>query len=87
MNGHRTRAEGLNAQKYSEWIITGQLKPLLDELRADERDEVLVVEDGTPAHRAAVSMVRDKRGFTDENLAWPDYMPLVLLSFSSPGAN
>ena len=29
VNGKRTRAEGLNAQKYWEWIITGQLKPFL----------------------------------------------------------
>ena len=39
----------------TKWIITGQLKLFLDELAADGRDEVLVVEDGAPAHRAAVS--------------------------------
>ena len=44
------RSEGLNVQRYAEWIISGQLSPMVQELRSEERENVLVVKDGAQAH-------------------------------------
>ena len=53
--GQRIRAEGLNGQRYADWIISSQLSPMMTELRSEGREDVLVVEDGAPAHSSKVA--------------------------------
>jgi hypothetical protein len=59
--GKRIRAEGLGGEKYAEWIIRGQLAPKVEELQAkDAPGEVLVAEDGAPAHTSKVAKAARK---------------------------
>ena len=53
--GVRTRAEGLNGARYSEWIVKGQLGPMVAEMEREGRVNVLVVEDGAPSHSSKVA--------------------------------
>ena len=54
----RTKAEGLNGQRYTDMILKGPLGGRQGAMRQLEREgwpEVLVVKDGAPAHKAKVA--------------------------------
>jgi transposase len=57
--GKRTKAEGLNGEKYAEWVIRGRLAGIVEEMSAvaprDHRHGVEVVEDGAPSHKSKVA--------------------------------
>ena len=51
----RTRAEGLNGSKYAEHVVAGPLKRCCDLLEAEKHKDILVLEDGAPAHSSKVA--------------------------------
>ena len=65
--GRRKKAEGLNGEKYAEWVIRGRLASMVDEMtvpQVQQRQQgVVVVEDGAPAHTSKVaSRAREEMG-------------------------
>lgn len=58
----RTKAEGLNGEKYTNAILSGPLLTAVNELKASNNRDVLVVEDGAPSHKSATA-----RNFRVEN--------------------
>ncbi|PWN50834.1 hypothetical protein IE53DRAFT_394696 [Violaceomyces palustris] len=74
----RIRAEGLNAQRYTDLVIKGPLKAAWDELMTFS-DRYQVVEDNTPCHNALVAQqVREEVGIRRLNhpSASPDLNPI-----------
>jgi transposase len=55
----RTKAEGLNGEKYAEWVIRGRLAGINEEMCAsvprDHQHGVQVVEDGAPSHSSKLA--------------------------------
>lgn len=57
--GKRKSAEGLNGEKYAEWVIRGPLASMVDEMTLPQvrgtQQGVVAVEDGAPAHTSKVA--------------------------------
>jgi hypothetical protein len=57
--GKRTKAEGLNEEKYAEWVIRGRLAHINEEMALQAGREhgrgVEVVEDGAPSHKSKLA--------------------------------
>jgi transposase len=57
--GKRTKAEGLNGEKYAEWVIRGRLAHINEEMALQAGREhgrgVEVVEDGAPSHKSKLA--------------------------------
>jgi len=51
----RVKAEGLNAQKYTDAILSGPLLEAVNDMKAENALDVLVVENGAPAHKSVIA--------------------------------